>query len=51
LHRMHLNSPREGQRRPARPFSELRGELETQTLLSEWVAAFFLRHLSREHET
>lgn len=51
LHRMHLNSPREGQRRPTRPFSELRGELETQTLLAEWVATFFLRHLSREHET
>ena len=51
LHRMHENSPREGQRRPIRPLAELRGELETQTLLADWVENFFLRHLSREQET
>jgi len=51
LHRMHMNSPRAGQRRPTRPLSELRGEHETQTLLADWIETFFLRHLPREPRT
>lgn len=51
LHRMHVNSPRAGQRRATRPLAELRGEQETQTLLADWIETFFLRHLSREPRT
>lgn len=51
LHRMHENSPREGQRKPTRPFAQLRGERETQTLLADRVEAFFVRSLPLEPTT
>lgn len=47
LHRMHENNPRPGQRRPTRPFRELRGERETQTLVAHRALEFFERHLRR----
>jgi len=47
LHRMHENNPRPGQRRPTRPFRELRGERPTQTLLADLAVAFFTRTLRR----
>ena len=46
LHRMHESNPRPGQRRPTRPFEELRGERETQTLLADRILAFFSQHLA-----
>ena len=46
LHRMHESSPRPGQRRPTRPFEELRGERETQTLLADRILAYFSQHLT-----
>ncbi len=46
LHRMHESNPRAGQRRPTRPFQELRGERETQTLLADRTLAFFSRSLA-----
>lgn len=46
LHRMHESNPRAGQRRPTRPFQELRGERETQTLLADRILAFFSQHLA-----
>jgi dienelactone hydrolase len=47
LHAMHEKNPRPGQRRPTRPFGELRGERETQTLVAHHALEFFERHLRR----
>ncbi len=46
LHRMHESNPRPGQRRSIRPYQELRGERETQTLLADRILAFFSQHLA-----
>lgn len=51
LHRLHESSPREIQRRPTRPYRELRGERETQTLLADRIQTFFSLSLSGPEAT